>query len=272
MCEVLGVSKSGYYAFRKRLPTPRHVANVRLREKIRTIHRQSDGRYGSPRVHRHLHELGIACGIHRVERLMAAAGLVGIARKRVRVTSKQAKGALASPDLLQRNFTVEEAHQVWTSDITYIWTDEGWLYLCVILDLFSRAVVGWVSSARINAELVCAAFDRALFQYGALGYLIFHSDRGSQYTSHRFRDMLLCQEFPIYQSNGRSCFDNAVTESFFHSLKTELIHCQHYQSRGEAHQSIFKYIEGFYNHHRLHSAIGYVAPLTLLEQTLRQAA
>jgi putative transposase len=211
MCEVLGVSKSDYYAFRMRLPNHRQVANERLVEQITTIHRRSEGRYGSPRVYQHLQALGVVCGIHRVERLMAEASLVGVARKRVRLTSKHGKGAIASPDLLKRNFTVEEPHQVWTSDITYIWTDEGWLYLCMILDLYSRAIVGWATSARINAELVCAAFDRALFQCGSLRYLICHSDRGSQYTSHRFRDMLLCQEFPIYQSNGRSCFDNTCT-------------------------------------------------------------
>lgn len=186
--------------------------------------------------------------------------------------SPSGKAALASPDLLERNFTVEEPHQVWTSDITYIWTDERWLYLCVMLDLYSRTVVGWATSDPMKADLVCGAFTRALHRYGPLSSLIVHSDRGSQYTSHRFRDMLNCQTFPIYQSNGRSCFDNAVTESFFHTIKTELINFQHYQTRGEAHQSIFQYIEGFYNHHRLHSAIGYVPPLTLLERTFKLAA
>jgi putative transposase len=272
MCEVLGVSRSGYYAFRKRLPNHRQVANVRLVEQIRQIHKASHGRYGSPRIHRRLRELGIACSIHRVERLMARAGLVGIARKRFRVTTKHGKGAIASPDLLQRNFTVEEPHQVWVSDITYVWTDEGWLYLCVILDLYSRTAVGWATSAHINAELVCAALDRALFQYWPLNYLIFHSDRGSQYTSHRFRDMLASQSFPIYQSNGRSCFDNAVTESFFHTLKTELICFEHYRTRGEAHYNIFRYIEGFYNHHRLHSALDYQTPRQKLELSLKRVA
>jgi putative transposase len=235
MCEVLGASRSGYHKFCQGRVSQRVEANVRILEHIKTIHTESRGTYGSPRVHRELKRRGLACGRHRTARLMATAGIVGRARQRFRTTTKQRKSAIASPDLLKRDFSAERPHEVWTSDITYIWTDEGWLYLAVILDLCTRAVVGWATGARIYAELVCSALTRALSRYRPDWNLIMHSDRGSQYTSELFRKLLKKQPVPLEQSNGLSCFDNAVTESFFHSLKTELVSFERYHSlRGRA--------------------------------------
>jgi len=272
MCEVLGVSRSGYHKFCHGRISERAAANVRLLEHIKTIHQESRSTYGSPRVHQELKRRGIACGRHRTARLMANAGLVGRARQRFRTTTRQRKSAPAAPDLLKREFTAEHPHEVWTSDITYIWTDEGWLYLAVILDLCTRAVVGWATSSRIDATLVCAALTRALSRYRPLWEVIMHSDRGSQYTSELFRQLLAKQPVPLEQSNGLSCFDNAVTESFFHTLKTELVSFEHYRSREEAHRSLFEYIEVFYNNNRLHSSIGYIPPMEKLEEYLRKAA
>ncbi len=272
MCKVLEVSRSGYYAFRRHTAGEREQANARLLESIKVVHRDSHGTYGSPRVHQALRRKGISCGRNRVARLMADAGLVAKARRRYRTTTRQRQGVTAAPDLLKREFTAERPHQIWTGDITYIWTEEGWLYLAVILDLFSRVIVGWATSDRIDSSLVCAALDRALYRFRPAWDLIAHSDRGSQYTSRLYRAMLERQPVPLLQSNGLSCFDNAVTESFFHTLKTELVSFEHYRSRGEAHQSLFEYIEIFYNNRRLHSSIGYQTPMEKLEKSIRQAA
>jgi len=265
MCQVLRVSRSGYYRFRHHIPSTREKANVRLLEEIRGVHDRSRGIYGSPRVHRELLKQGHRCGRHRVARLMAKEGIVGKIRRRYRTTTRQSRTAKAAPDLLQREFTATRPHQVWTSDITYIWTDEGWLYLAVILDVFSRAIVGWATSARIDAELVCAAFGRAVCQYRPGLRVIFHSDRGSQYTSKMLRDLLARQEVPFKQSNGRSCYDNAVTETFFHTLKTESVAFEHFRTREEAHCDLFDYIEVFYNQQRLHSSLGYRTPRETLQ-------
>ena len=265
MCKVLRVSRSGYYRFRHHTPSTRENANVRLLGEIRSVHKQSRGIYGSPRIHRELLKQGHCCGRHRVARLMRTEGLAGKARRRYRTTTRQSRTAKAAPDLLQREFTALRPHQIWTSDITYIWTEEGWLYLAIILDVFSRSIVGWATSAQINAELVCTAFQRAVRQYRPGLRVIFHSDRGSQYTSRMFRDLLARQEVPFLQSNGLSCFDNAVTETFFHTLKTESIAFEHFRTREEAHRNLFDYIVVFYNQYRLHSSLGYRTPRETLQ-------
>jgi len=266
MCKLLKASRSGFYRFRQHIVSNQEIANVRLLEEIKIVHQASRGIYGSPRVYRELNDKGNACGRHRVARLMAKEGIVAKVRRRFRVTTRQRNGGTYAPDLLDRNFTAERPHQVWTSDITYIWTTEGWLYLAVILDLFSRAIVGWATSERIDAQLVCTAFHRALWQYRPQSSVIFHSDRGSQYTSNMFRALLAKQSGLFVQSNGSSCYDNAVTESFFHTLKTESVDFEHFQSRTEAHQHLFDYIEVFYNQKRLHSSLGYHTPEQKLQE------
>jgi len=272
MCKLLNASRSGYYKFRHHIVSAQEIANVRLLEKIKIVHQESHGIYGSPRVHRELIKKGEACGRHRVARLMAKEGIVAKARRRYRVTTRQRQGAIPAPDLVKRDFTAERPHQVWTSDITYIWTTEGWLYLAVILDLYSRAIVGWATSQRIDAQLVCTAFHRALWQYRPGLPVIFHSDRGSQYTSKMFRELLAAQPVQFIQSNGLSCYDNAVTESFFHTLKTESVDFEHFQSRAEAHHHLFFYIEVFYNQKRLHSSLGYHTPGEILQGVINRKA
>lgn len=264
MCAVLEVSRSGYYRFRRHLMSAHATANVRLLEEIRLVHQASRGTYGSPRIHRELIKRGRACGRHRVARLMAKEGIVAKARCRYRTTTKQNPGAKAAPDLLQRTFSALRPHHIWTSDITYIWTEEGWLYLAVVLDVFSRAIVGWATSALINADLVCMALQRAVWQYRPGLWVIIHSDRGSQYTSRKFRSLLSAQEAYCIPSNGLSCYDNAVTETFFHTLKTEAIHGERFLTREQAHQHLFDYIERFYNNNRLHSSLGYHTPREML--------
>lgn len=265
MCKLLKASRSGFYKFRHHSASAQEKANVRLLEKIKIVHEESHGIYGSPRVYRELIKQGNVCGRHRVARLMAKEGLVAKVRRRYRVTTRQREGAHPAPDLVKRNFTAERPHQVWTSDMTYIWTTEGWLYLAVILDLYSRTIIGWATSDRINAELVSTAFQRALSQYRPNLRVIFHSDRGSQYTSKAFRDLLTKKPGRFLQSNGLSCYDNAVTESFFHTLKTESVCFEHFQTRLEAHQHLFDYIEVFYNQKRLHSSLGYYTPWETLQ-------
>lgn len=272
MCSVLEVSRSGYYAFLGRTPSRRQVANERLLERIRLVHAMSHEIYGSPRVHRELVNQGLRCGRHRVARLMARGAISSRCRKRFRKTTQVRRGARVAPDLVQRRFTAGRSHQIWTSDITYIWTMEGWLYLAVVLDLFSRAIVGWATAARIDASLVCQAFRRAFQRHRPVETLITHSDRGSQYTSDMFIDLIKAQPFTVQQSHALSCYDNAVTESFFHTLKTEWVPFQDNRTRVEAHANLFRYVEVFYNNQRLHSSLGYLTPAEKLQETTIQTA
>jgi transposase InsO family protein len=270
MCKVLGASRSGYYRFRQHIVRDREIANVRLLHEIRIVHEESHGIYGSPRIFVELQARGISCGRHRVERLMQGAGIVAKICRRYRVTTRARKGAQYCPDRLQRRFDVERVHQVWTSDITYIWTGEGWLYLAVVLDLKSRMVVGWATGERIDALLVCRAVGAAVTRYRPSGEIIFHSDRGSQYTSQALVKFIGEQHVKFLQSHGLSCYDNAVTESFFHTLKTESVHFEHYESRLDGHRSLFHYIEVFYNRNRRHSSLGYLTPEEKMQEQLNQ--
>jgi putative transposase len=265
MCSVLDVSRSGYYGWLGRRVSSREHANRELLEHIRTFHRQSRETYGSPRVLRDLQGIGIHCGKNRVARLMRRNGIVAKAGRRFKITTRSRKGARYAPDRLQRNFIAQRPNQIWTSDITYLWTREGWLYLAVVLDLFSRSIVGWATSSRIDAELVCTAIDRALDRQGPTQEMILHSDRGSQYTSESVETLIEEQDISILQSHGLSCYDNAVTESFFHTLKTECIPVNHYDTREDGHTSLFDYIEVFYNRQRRHSSLGYRTPCEMEE-------
>ena len=260
MCQVLGVSRSGYYTWIDRPVSPRERANGKLLEHIRRFHRESRESYGSPRVVQDLHAIGIRCGKNRVARLMRCNGIAAKTTRRFRVTTRSRKGARHLPDLLQRNFVAEKPNRVWTSDITYIWTREGWLYLAVVMDLFSRSIIGWATSATIDAQVVCNAVRRALDRRNPKDPLILHSDRGSQYTSDAVQRLIGERDIPIVPSHGISCYDNAVTESFFHTLKNECTSFERYQSREDGHQSLFDYIEIFYNRHRRHSTLGYRTP------------
>ncbi len=264
MCKVLGVSRSGYYAWVGHVPGDRAEANKELLRHIRSCYHDARGVYGSPRVHQELRRRGIRCGRNRVARLMHQHGIVARQVRRYRCTTRATSRAQYAPDRLQRRFEARRPHEVWTSDITYIWTDEGWLYLTVILDVYSRSIVGWATGTRVNAALVAKALSGALWKTRPRGTIILHSDRGSQYVSSCLSHTMAGYQPGMVPSHGLSCYDNAITESFFHTLKTESLHNYRLQSRNQAHSLLFDYIEVFYNRHRLHSALGYRPPIEAL--------
>lgn len=260
LCRVLDVSRSGYYAWRQGPSSAREQANAQLAQQIARVHHESEECYGSPRIFKALSQRGVPCSRNRVARLMRLKHLQAKTKRRFRVTTRACKDACVVPDLVQRRFEAPAPNRIWTSDITYIWTREGWVYLAVILDLYSRRIVGWELHDRLSAEVVSAALKQAIDRRQPDRDLILHSDRGTQYASHQVRR--LAQEHGIRLSMGAtgSCYDNAVTESFFHTLKTERIYFERYNTRQEARQSIFQYIEVFYNRQRLHSTIGNISP------------
>ncbi len=261
MCRVLDVSRSGYYAWVKRRPSNREKANAAVRVKIRESFFGSKERYGSPRVYQELRAAGILCSESRVARLMRQEGLVARAGRLFRVTTRPNPAITRyAPDRLQQCFQASCPDEIWTSDITYIWTREGWLYLAIVMDLYSRYIVGWATSSSLKAEIITKALRRALQVRRPQGTLIFHSDRGTQYTSEAVKKLLANTKTMIVASHAYSCFDNAVTETFFHTLKTELVCWERYNSRNEAHSSLFEYIEIFYNRKRRHSALEGYSP------------
>lgn len=258
---MLGVSRSAYYRWRDRSISPRQVENEGLLEVIRSIHRESRQTYGSPSVTDALHKRGWRCGKNRIARLMRLEGICAKTKRRFRVTTNSTKTRAPAPNLVLRNFTAQAPNQLWCSDITYLWTQEGWLYLAMILDVFSRRIVSYSLSARLEASLVAEALKRAVSTRSVTSETIFHSDRGGQYASHEVRSLL--ERYKLRQSMGSTgnCYDNAMAESFFHTLKTELVYHERYETRTQAAESIFDYIEIFYNRHRRHSALQYCSPI-----------
>ena len=260
LCKVLQVSRSGYYAWLRRPESQRAREDRRLTVHIKAIHKQSRGIYGSPRVHAELKAQGEKCGKHRVVRLMRQEGLYGKQRRRFKATTDSSHKKPVAPNILDGNFQVEEPNQVWVGDLTYIRTDEGWLYLAVILDLFSRRIVGWALGARMTRNLVLEALRKAVGLRCPSSGLMHHSDRGSQYASGDYQKELAKHGMVVSMSRKGCCWDNAVCESFFHSLKTEQVYHCHYRTREEAQQDIRNYIEVFYNSWRRHSSLGYTSP------------
>lgn len=263
LCRSLKVSPSAYYRWKSHPVSPRAEANLRLLEMIRTVYVVNRGVYGSPRILRDLRELGEACGRHRVARLMRQHGIRAKTSRRFQVTTKGDRFARYAPDRLKRRFTIEQANRAWVSDITYIWSRQGWSYLAVVLDLYSRRVVGWELGDRITAELIATALRRALEQRGADPGLVVHSDRGSQYVSERVQGVL--DGHGCLPSHGLSCYDNAVAESFFHTIKSEHLRFERFTTRDELRSSLFEYIEVFYNRRRRHSTLGMVSPVEFEE-------
>lgn len=272
MCRVFKVSRSGYYAWTTRLPSPRQIENEQLTMSIRRIFIQSRKTYGAYRIHLDLMDEGKSCGKNRVAALMQRSGLCAKARRKYRNTTDSHHHLPLAPDLVKRDFSATEANQLWTSDITYIWTAEGWLYLAIILDVFSRKIVGWAMKERMRKDLILDAIIQAMGRRHHQPGTIFHSDRGSQYASHAVRNLLKQRGFQQSMGKTGSCYDNAITETFFHSLKTELIHGESIETRQQAQQMIFDYIEVFYNRERRHSAIGYLAPAVFEAAQQLQAA
>jgi transposase InsO family protein len=260
MCEVLNVSRSGYYAWRRRSESERSQANTKLLEAIRKVHHDSRGTYGSPRIYQELKKQDIPCSENRVARLMREDGLYATTKRRYKATTNSKHDFPVAPNLLGRDFSPAEPNRVWAGDITYIWTTEGWLYLAVVIDLFSRSVVGWAMDKRMTRQLVMNALTMAVRRRHPSSGLIFHSDRGSQYASKEFQSLLAKHGMRCSMSRKGDCWDNAPIESFFGSLKQELVFLQRYSTRFHARQSLFEYIERFYNRHRLHSTLGYKSP------------
>ncbi len=267
MCRSLKVSASGYYAWRNRPASRRTRLNRALTQTIRLIHAQSDGTYGSPRIHAELRASGLTCGRAKVARLMRNAGLKGCPKRRFRVSSK--RGLVPASNLLEQDFSAAAANERWASDITFIWTGQGWLYLAVVMDLYSRKIIGWSMSRRINRHIVVDAMKMALNRRRPERGLIHHSDRGSQYLSDDFQDLLLQHGITCSMSDRGSCYDNAVVESFFASLKRERTKRRSYRTRDEARADLFEYIEHFYNRQRRHGYVGNISPVAFEERTMR---
>ena len=260
LCRVLHVSSSGYYAWRHRQPSARTQADAALTTQITAIHAQSRATYGAPRIHAELQANGISCGRKRVARLMRTAGIVGCHRRRTTITTIRDTAVEETEDHLQRQFVATAPNQRWTADITYVPTWAGFLYLAVVLDIYSRRIVGWAMADHLRTELVLSALDMALWNRGPAPGVIHHSDHGCQYTSLAFGSR--CQEAGVIPSLGSrgDCFDNAITESFFATLECELLQRQTFRTQAQARTALFDFIEGFYNTHRRHSALGYQSP------------
>ena len=261
MCRLLGVSKSGFYAWRDRPESARFHDDARLAIDIAAIHKRSRGRYGSPRVHAELQAQGIRVGRKRVERLMRELGLCARPRRRFRKTTDSQHANPIAPNLLERNFEASAPNQVWVTDVTYVWTYEGWLYLAVIVDLYARRVVGWAASDANDTTLALSALSMAVEHRKPPRGLIHHSDRGSPYASAEYRRALALLGIVASMSRKGDCWDNAVAESFFSTLKVELVHEEQYATRGAAVVSIGDYILCFYNAERRHSHLNYVSPV-----------
>lgn len=259
MCQVLGVSRAGYYAWRQRKPSRRELANRVLRRLIRLRHQEHRSVYGYRRLHALLRQEQVV-GKNRLARLMREEGLAGRRRRRFTVTTQSRHNLPLAPNVLGQDFTTTVPNQKWVGDITYIPTAEGWLYLAVILDLFSRRVVGWAMASYLDDRLTRSALQMALGQRQLDAGLLHHSDRGGQYASAAYVQ-LLANRVTRSMSRSGNVYDNAPMESFFASLKSELVHGRRFQTRQEARQAIFDYIEVFYNRKRLHSSLGYLAPV-----------
>jgi putative transposase len=261
LCRTLAVSSAGFYAWCRRGPSVRAREDASLKAKIRAAHAGSGKRYGSPRIHADLKADDHRVGRKRVARLMREDGIEGQRKRRFRVTTDSRHSHPVAPNELQRNFTATAPNRAWVTDITYIWTREGWMYLAAILDLFSRRVVGWSMDSRIDQTLALDALRMALRTRRPEPGLLHHSDRGIQYAAGDYQKLLREHGIVCSMSRKGDCWDNAVAESFFSTLKAELVHRTGYVSRSQIRASVFEYIEAFYNGRRRHSALGYVSPV-----------
>jgi len=261
MCQQLGVSRSGYYAWKERPQSKRHKEDRDLAQVVTAVHQESRGRYGSPRVHAELRARGRRVSRKRVARLMGQQGLCARKKRRFVQTTDSRHTRPVAPNILERDFSPGQPNCTWATDITYVWTRQGWLYLAVILDLFSRRVVGWAMSENIDRHLVLNALDMALKGRRPERGLLHHSDRGSQYASEDYQKALAARGIQCSMSRKGNCWDNAVVESFFSSLKLELVYNTDFATHAQARLAVFEYIEVFYNRQRRHSSLGYVSPV-----------
>jgi len=270
-CRAFKVKPSGYYAWIKRPPSLRDRENGRLLLELKAIYEKSRRVYGSPRIHHELRKQGFHVSRPRIARLMRKNGIHSITKRKFKVTTNSRHNKPISPNLLNRNFSVSAPNRIWTSDITYLRTAEGWLYLTIIQDLFNREIVGWSMSNRLTAvSTTIPALIQACIRHRPAPGLVFHSDQGIQYACDAFRNQLSMNRMIQSMSGKGSCYDNAVAESFFHILKTELTYHLKYETRKQARQSVFEYIEVFYNRERIQAALGYLSPAEY--KNLRPAA
>lgn len=266
MCAVLDVSISGYRAWKRGgTPDRKRLSDTQMLTLIQAIHAELKGAYGSPRMVRELRARGFSAGKERVERLMREHGIHARHKRRYKVTTDSKHGLPVAENLLKRDFTPAAPNQVWTSDITYLWTDEGWLYLAIVLDLFNREVVGWSLKPRMTADIATDALTMAWFRRKPAPGLLHHSDRGSQYASAAFQNRLADYGMACSMSRKGNCWDNAPTESWFNSFKNERVHGVRFETRAEMTAASFEYIEVFYNRERLHSTLGYQSPAQFLK-------
>ena len=261
MCRLFDVSRSAYYAWKKRPKSIRQQENERLLSEIKQIYQMSRGLYGSPRITAELREKGFNYGHNRIARLMHQNKIQAKTRKKFRVTTNSRHKLPVAPNILERRFCADSKDQIWLSDITYIRTHQGWLYLAAVLDVYSRSVVGWSMSSHLSQELVLNALKQAIGRRNPEKGIIFHSDRGVQYASHSVKELLNTHKFRQSMCGKGNCYDNAMMESFFGTLKTECVYLENYQSRYQAKLNIFDYIEVYYNRIRKHSALGYLSPI-----------
>ena len=260
MCRALAVSAAGYYAWRSRPESARSLQTRILRSAIRVLHQESRETYGSPRIWDALVKQGHHVGEHRVARLMRQDGIRAKTVTKWRATTSSSHGLPVAANTLDRQFRVSQPNRVWVGDITYVWTREGWLYLAVLLDLYSRAVIGWAMGPRLTGALTEQALRMALTTRQPTAGLLHHSDRGSQYAAGGYQRLLTTHGITASMSRKANCWDNACVESFFGTLKRELVYQRQYATRSEATQDIFEYIEVFYNRQRRHSTLGYQSP------------
>jgi transposase InsO family protein len=269
MCRALEVSRSGYYAYKKRAKSQRRIDNEKLLIEIKKVFWDNDQDYGSPRIWHELNNVQhIRCSESRVAKVMREAGIVAVHRRKFRLTTNSKHDYPVWPNLLNRNFVVDRPNAIWVSDITYIWTLEGWLYLAVVLELFCRGVVGLAMDKTIADTLVLQAMHQAIMRRSPGKGLILHSDRGSQYAGNDFKALLAQNEFIGSMSKKGDCWDNAVAESFIHTLKVECVHRNKFRTRNEAKIKIFEYVEMYYNRKRAHSTLGYLSPFEYEKQKL----
>lgn len=261
LCDVLEVSASGFYDWLERPESNRSQENKKLTQKIKHYHEQSRAVYGSPKIHEDLIEEGETCSVNRVARLMKASDIKSKMARKFVITTNSKNTMQPAPDLLKRKFTIDHHDKAWVTDTTFIGTREGWLYLAVILDLYSRRIIGWAMSKRNNTQLVQDALTMALWRRGNVNDVIVHSDQGSTYASGAYKQQLSDNQLRCSMSRKGECLDNAVAESFFGSLKNELVYHEEYKTRAEARQSVFEYIEVFYNRKRRHAFLNYMTPV-----------
>ena len=260
LCAMLKINRSSFYAWKKRKPSEREKTNQALIDHIRRIHKMSRKAYGSPRVYAQLKKQGFTCNRKRIAKLMRQDGLKGQRKYHKVITTNSKHGFPIAPNYLNRDFQAKNPNEKWVADITYVHTEEGWLYVACVLDLFSRKIVGLAMSSKIDATLVEDALRMALYQRQPDKGLLHHSDRGVQYASYKIQNILTDNHIQVSMSGKGNCYDNAVMESFWGTIKNEWVHHQKYQTRSQARTDIFSYIEGFYNTVRLHSTLGYVSP------------